>query len=200
MSDQHSAVPRLSLRLVIPSWIAFSVGVGFVVTSLALQLDGRGSEASECSLLWASRLAAVYPWVLTATFLLAAMFTFAAANCFEKRFTTIKQIVSDELTKWESTQSQATETGRRLVVRLYSGNKPRDAGELEVVAKDEYLPAPYHGLNDCPLVWSIPGYLDLLAQEASSAQASAGKLAAALGGVFATGILTFGLLVEFLNQ
>ncbi len=199
MSDQHVAVPRLSLWLVIPSWIAFSMGVALVVTSLGLQVDGRGSGASERSLLWARRLAAFYPYVLTATFLLAAISTFAAANGFENRLKKIKQDVSDKLTAG-SNPPQANDEESNLVIRLYSKSKPRDADELEVVAKNEYLPSPYHGLRDRPLVWPIPRYLDLLAQEVSSVQASAGKLAAALGGVFATGILTFSQLLDFLKQ
>ncbi len=63
---------------------------------------------------------------------------------------------------------------------------------------NQYLPKPYYGIKSCTLRWPISVYVDLLLQEQSAARFAAGRLAAALGGAFAGGVLAYSRLVQFM--
>jgi hypothetical protein len=177
-------------------WTAFTITVGLVMTSLAVQgLAATGVVAKENVIThW---LALLFPGVLVVTMYLAARNTYIASTWFGERLDFIKQQLARLQAVLSKPGPPLAFEGLNLSARSVANGVPL---EVFVHVGGGYLPSRYRDLEHFHPGWLMGTYVDLLAAEKTSARTAAGKLAAALGGAFATGILTYGRLLEFMQS
>lgn len=144
-------------------------------------------------------LQAAFPWVLLGAMAFAAGFTYFAATGFGGRLGAIKEMLRGSKPGKKENHYWVTLAKGDLRFQNNAGTSLADKGP-QVRAKGLLVPQPFDGIEGTEFVVDLTDYLDLLSQERTSARATAGKLAAALGGAFATGVLAYGRLVDFMNQ
>lgn len=205
MDEKKLKIPKLpSLIEFLGWWVLFLTITAMVVISLVVQGGGWKSIVGNC-------LVQCFPWVLAVSVLSSAGCTTAAAKAFGTRYTTIEEKL-ESLSK-EASKARGVRVGSKGFEILQRSGSDPNAGDKEnrthelqsttdlyrVFTKGTYTPHPYHRFDLIEFSWSIEDYLKLLADERHAARAATGKLAGALGGASAAGILAFGRLVKFLE-
>lgn len=182
-----SALPDLSHAQIPPKvsawwertcWVFFVLGVIAVMTGLTIIIFAPDHKQAQ---LCGATLVSIVMWL---AFPLAAANTFCASKRFDRRKNRIMKLISECPVNKERRKD--------FIVKRLKGTVG-EADPISVLVGRNYQPKPYRQVKtEGNLPFSLKQYVDLIEAEVHGARVAAGRLAAALGGLFVAALQVYG--------